>query len=79
MLLVDDLLLAPFKGILWIFEEVHKAARDEQDAEEGSILQRLSELYLKVEAGAITEEVFAEQEKQLLDRLDAIRETEEGE
>ena len=32
----------------------------------------LGELYMKLETGAITEEEFAAEEKQLLDRLDAI-------
>lgn len=73
MLLVDDLLLAPFKGLFWIFREIHKTAQREEEAEAENITFELSELYMKLETGAITEEQFEAQEKVLLDRLDAIQ------
>jgi len=78
MLLVDNILLAPFNGLLWVFKEVHKAAQQEIDGEAEYIAHALSELYMQLETGELTEEQFAAQEKVLLDRLDERWEREEG-
>ncbi|MBI4720314.1 MAG: gas vesicle protein GvpG [Chitinivibrionia bacterium] len=78
MFLVDDLLAAPFTSLLWVFRELHHAVQREIAGEAEAVTRSLSELYMKLETGAITEEEFAAGEKPLLDRLDAIREREEG-
>ena len=75
MLLVDDLLLAPFSGLLWIVEKVHDAAREEMAHEADAITEELRQLYLTLEAKQITEADFDARERELLDRLDAIRES----
>jgi hypothetical protein len=72
MLLVDDLLLSPARGILWIFREIHNAAREEMAHEPESISQQLRNLYMQLETSAISEQQFETQEKVLLDRLDEI-------
>ena len=72
MLLVDDLLLSPVKGTLWIFREIHNAAREEMANEPESISQQLRNLYMQLETSAISEQQFETQEKVLLDRLDEI-------
>src|SRR3990172_3989804 len=72
MLLVDDLVLAPFTSLLWVFKEIHKAVQQERAGEAEGVTRSLSELYMKLETGAISEEQFAGEEKQLLDRLDEI-------
>lgn len=72
MLLVDDLLLSPVKGILWIFKEIHNAAQEELAHEPESIAQQLRNLYMQLETSAISEQQFENQEKVLLDRLDKI-------
>lgn len=72
MLLVDDMLLSPFRGILWIFREIHNAAREEHANESDSIAQQLRNLYMQLETSAISEEEFATHEKALLDRLEEI-------
>ncbi len=74
MFLIDDILLAPARGVLWIFEEVHKAAQEEMANESESITAQLRNLYLQLETEAITEQEFDTGEKLLLDRLDAIEE-----
>ena len=75
MLIVDDILTAPFTGIYWIFKEIHNAAIEEQVGEADSITAQLSELYMMLETGRMTEAEFDAAEKTLLDRLDAIKET----
>lgn len=72
MFLLDDILLSPLHGVLWVAREVDKAAQEELANESGTIKADLSELYLMLETGRITEEEFDAREKMLLDRLDAI-------
>jgi len=74
VLLLDDILLFPITGILWTFREIHKAAVQEMDSEAENITVQLSELYMMLETGKITEEEFDARERELLDRLDQIQE-----
>jgi hypothetical protein len=74
MLIVDDLLLFPVRGIFWIFREIHNAAQQEIAGEAESITAQLSELYMMLETKRITEQEFDEREKALLERLDKIQE-----
>ncbi|WP_295389007.1 gas vesicle protein GvpG [uncultured Thiodictyon sp.] len=72
MLLVDDLLAAPINGILWVFREIENAAKEEQRSRRDAIMASLSALYISLEQGEITEEVFDAREQSLLDDLDAL-------
>jgi hypothetical protein len=74
MFLVDDILLAPTRGLLWIFKEIQHAVEAEQANEAEAITTKLSELYMMLETGQITESEFDAAEKVLLDRLDVIKE-----
>ncbi len=75
MLILDNLLLSP---LLWIFREINESVQKEQAGEAEAVTRSLSELYMKLDTGAITEQEFEAEEAKLLDRLDAIREREEG-
>jgi hypothetical protein len=77
MFFVDDLLMSPVKGVLWVFREIHDAAQQELAGESEAITAALTELYMKLETGQITEEQFDAQEKVLLDRLDRLQAEEE--
>jgi ribosomal protein L29 len=74
MLLVDDILFSPVKGINWIFKKIHELAQEELSGEADRIRESLTELYMQLETGEITEAEFDEQEAALLDRLDALDE-----
>ena len=74
MFLVDDILLAPARGLFWIFKEIHHAGEEEQANEAEAITTKLSELYMMLETGQMTEAEFDAAEKALLDRLDVIKE-----
>lgn len=74
MLIVDDLLLFPFRRLLWIFREIHNAAQQGLVNEAEAITFDLSELYMMLETGRISESEFEAREKELLDRLDTIQE-----
>ncbi len=73
MFIVDDILTAPFKGLYWIFKEIQEAVEEEQAGEADRITVQLSELYMMLETGKMTEEEFDAAEKLLLDRLDVIK------
>ena len=70
MFLIDDILLMPARGLLTVFRELDNAAQQELANEGEAIRTGLSELYMMLETGRITEVEFERQEKELLDRLD---------
>lgn len=72
MLLVDDILASPVRGLFWIFRELHNAVQEEAVNEVENITQQLSELYMMLETGKISEAEFDERETILLDRLDTL-------
>ena len=72
MLIIDDILLSPARGFLWIFNEIHNAAQQESADEPRQITAELSNLYMMLETGKLSEEEFASREKILLDLLDEI-------
>ncbi len=74
MLIVDDILLLPLHGILWVVRQVHDAAQQEIASETESITNQLSNLYMMLETSRISEGEFESQEKILLDRLSQIEE-----
>jgi len=63
MLILDDILLFPIKSILWMFREIHNAAQQELATEAETITTELSELYMMLETGRITEDEFDAREK----------------
>jgi hypothetical protein len=77
VLILDDILLAPFtapfKGLLWTARKIQEAAKDELESRSTRTRSELSELYMQLETGKITEEEFDEREKRLLDRLDQLK------
>ena len=78
MVLVDDLLMFPFSSVLWIFREIDNIAQEELANESASITAELSQLYMMLETGKISEEEFAAGERTLLERLDRIQERDGG-
>ena len=74
MFLLDDILLAPARSLVWIFKEIQHAVQAEQANEAEAITTKLSDLYMMLETGQMTEAEFDAEEKVLLDRLDVIKE-----
>jgi hypothetical protein len=72
MFIVDDILMAPMKGVLWICEQIQEAAEQDQAHEADNITGELQKLYSSLDSGSITEEEFEARESKLLDRLDSI-------
>jgi len=76
MMILDDILLSPVRGIFWVFNEVYKAAQEELSNEEKAITAELGNLYVMLDKGGITEPEFEKRERELLDRLDEIADSE---
>jgi hypothetical protein len=72
MLLIDDILFSPVKGILWVFGEISKVAHEGLADEAKSITESLRQLYMELETGRIPEEEFDTRERELLDRLEVL-------
>lgn len=72
MLLVDDLLLAPWRGLLFVFGEIAKAVEAEREAERRDLMSELAALHRRLDEGLLSEAEFAVDEQRFLDRLDAL-------
>jgi hypothetical protein len=79
VLIIDDILLSPIKGFMWIMRELHKAAEQELENEAERLTSSLSDLYMMLETGILTEEEFAQREKEILDRLDSLHNADDDE
>jgi len=73
MLLLDNLLFSPIYATVWAARQVHHAIQQERAAEPERITADLSELYMMLDTGRLTEAEFNAREKVLLDRLDRIQ------
>ena len=72
MFLIDTLLTLPVRGFLGIFTRIHEMAEQEL-SDEPYLLEKLMALRLRFELDEISEEVYGQQERELLARLDAAR------
>ena len=73
MFLIDDLLLAPLKGVIFIAEKINEVI-EKETSDEGAIKERLMSLQLKFEMDEISEEEYDQREDELLALLEKIRE-----
>lgn len=78
MFLIDDILLAPLKGVIWLGRKINEVVEKEL-YDEDRIKEELMELQLRFELDEFTVEEYHKQEKELLARLDAIRRAKEEE
>jgi len=78
MFLVDDILLAPLKGVIWLGKKVNEVC-EKKLYDEGGIKEELMALQLQFELDEINEQEYDEKEKELLERLDAITKAKEKE
>ncbi len=78
MFLIDSILLAPVKGVIWLGKMINEAV-EKETSDEGVIKEKLMELQLQFELDEISEEEYNKKEKELLERLDIIRRNNEEE
>jgi len=73
MFLLDDILMAPLKGVIFIAEKINEVI-EKETSDEGAIKERLMSLQLKFEMDEISEEEYDRREDELLGLLERIRE-----
>jgi len=73
MFLIDDILMAPLKGVIFLAEKINEVI-DKEMSDEGSVKERLMALQLKFEMDEIDEEEYDKREDELLNLLGKIRE-----
>jgi hypothetical protein len=78
MFLLDSILLAPLKGVVWLGEKLNEMAEHEL-SDEGRIKEELMALQLQFELDQIGEQEYDQKEQELLTRLDAIIKAKEKE
>jgi hypothetical protein len=76
MFLIDSILLAPLKGVIWMGRKLSDIAEKEL-CDEGRIKEELMRLQLQFELDEISQHEYEQKEEELLDRLDAITNTKE--
>ncbi len=72
MFLLDDVLLAPVKGVMWLAEQIQKET-NRQLFDASAIKARLTELQELHDSGLISEAEFCKAEERLLARLNAAQ------
>jgi hypothetical protein len=70
--IIDDILLSPAKGFMWLVKELHKAAEAEMTDERTALMRRLQSLHMRLESGDLDEAEFERLEEELLDRIEAL-------
>lgn len=72
MVILDDILLAPLRGVLWIARQIH-AAVEEESLDERSVHRELLENELALEESRLDRATYEERATELLARLRAIK------
>jgi uncharacterized membrane protein len=73
MFLIDDLLVLPLKGFVYIVEKIRDMAEDEL-YDEDKVKEEILELQMRYEMGEISEKEYGEVEAKLIQRLEQIQE-----
>ena len=77
MFLLDDILLAPVKGVAWLAQQIQEEA-NRQLFDPAVIKARLAELQEQFDSGLINEAELRTAEEKLLERLQAARQQLQG-
>ncbi len=77
MFIIDDILLAPLKGLAWIANQIDEVAQNEL-SNEGKVMDELMRLQLRFELDEIDEAEYNKLEGEIMDRLESIRKEKEG-
>jgi hypothetical protein len=72
MFLIDTLLAAPVKGLVFVLRKVNDAVQEEIAQDERGIMADLAALHRALDNGALTEAEFDGREALLLQRLDRL-------
>lgn len=70
--LLDDILLLPLNGLVWVGDKLKESAEAEF-LDESSVQESLLALQMRLELDEISESEYMEQETELINRLEEIR------
>ena len=73
---IDDILLAPIKGIVWIAEKVRDMALEELEDTPEKLQRELLDLQMALEAEQISEAEYKKKEGEILKRMEALKKEE---
>ncbi|ABQ27004.1 gas vesicle protein GvpG [Geotalea uraniireducens] len=74
--LLDDILLSPIKGLVWVADKLKDMAESEM-TDDSRIHEELLELQMRFELDEMTEEEYLSKEAELMARLEEIMERKE--
>ena len=72
MFILDDLLMAPLNGLIFLGEKINEVISKE-NSDEGTVKERLMALQLKLEMDEISVEEYDKEEDKLLKLLENIK------
>lgn len=78
MFLLDDILLSPLSGLVWMGNKIDELCVKEL-SDEGRVMENLMALQLRFELDEITGAEYSAREKEILAQLEAIRKMKEEE
>jgi len=58
MLILDDILLSPLNGFVWVAKKLYEAAEQELASEEQGITRELNEIYMMLETNQMSDQEF---------------------
>lgn len=73
MFLLDDIILSPVKGIIWIAEKIHDMAQEELEDTPEKLKRELLDLQMRLEMEEVTEQEYKKKEDEILKRLEALK------
>lgn len=73
MFLLDNILLAPAKGLLFIFKEIHKQAEEELRDSPEKLKKELYNLQTQLDSGQISEKEYMAMEEKILERWNKLK------
>lgn len=76
MFLLDDIILSPVKGVIWIAEKIHDLAQEELEDSPEKLKRELLDLQMRLEMEEITEQEHKKKEVEILKRLEALKKEE---
>ena len=75
MFLLDDILLAPLHGVIWLGDKLNEVIQHEEH-NENRLKENLLELQMRLDMGELSEDEYRRRETELLERLEAIQDEE---
>jgi hypothetical protein len=72
MFFIDDVLMSPFKGFMFLAREVANAVDKEKEDRKTNLMSDLTALHKMLESGEISDDDFDDREAEILDLLEQL-------